>query len=197
VLNAAGVRWLALCCALVAALVLTAGTGASSTPQPLLAKCPKGSVPALIGGKRTCLRAGRRCAKRLDRQYHRYRFHCHSGRLTRGPKAVPLTPLTIDLQPLGGSGVTGTVTLTPMGASRTKVVIEIPNPPLPSMLAHIHIDKCPDAGDIFYPLSNVVGGRSESEVGAIAPLRRAAFSINVHGAAPDYPAVACGDIPRV
>jgi hypothetical protein len=191
-------KWIGVCSIVVVAAVLNAGSGASVSPDEVAARCAKGAVPAVIGGKRTCLRAGQRCLKRLDRQYHRYKFHCHSGRLTRAPKLppVPLTPLTIELQPVGGSGVTGTVTMVPMGASTTKVTIEIPNPPLASMLAHIHIDDCPDAGDIFYGLSNVVGGRSESEVGAIAPLRRGVFSINVHGAAPDYPAVACGDIPR-
>jgi hypothetical protein len=49
----------------------------------------------VINGKQTCLKAGRRCNKRLDRQYHRYKFHCHAGRLTRVLPAVPLTPFTI------------------------------------------------------------------------------------------------------
>jgi hypothetical protein len=43
--------------------------------------CQRGSVPARINGMWRCLRAGQRCAKRFDRQYHRYGFHCHTGRL--------------------------------------------------------------------------------------------------------------------
>lgn len=43
--------------------------------------CAAGAVRAVINGKQTCLRAGQRCAKRFDRQYHRYGFHCHTGRL--------------------------------------------------------------------------------------------------------------------
>ena len=30
-----------------------------------------------------CLKAGHACKRGLDAQYHRYRFHCHDGRLTR------------------------------------------------------------------------------------------------------------------
>jgi hypothetical protein len=87
--------------------------------------------------------------------------------------------------------------MTPMGALKTKVTIEIPNPPPGSLPAHIHLGKCPDPGSVFYGLPNVVGGRSETEVGSIAPLRRSAFSVNVHyDLPPDYPYIACGDIPR-
>ncbi len=50
--------------------------------------------PAVIAGKRTCVKEGQRCQQRLDRQYHRYGFHCHSSKLTRARSAspVPSTP---------------------------------------------------------------------------------------------------------
>jgi hypothetical protein len=94
----------------------------------------------VIGGKRLCLRAGQRCLKRLDRQYHRYKFHCHSGLLTRNapPKPVPLTPVTFELVAVNSSGVTGTVTMTPKDTLTTEVVIEIRNPPPGALPAHIH-----------------------------------------------------------
>jgi pimeloyl-ACP methyl ester carboxylesterase len=54
--------------------------------------CPKGSVAARIVAKRVCLKAGQRCKRTLDRQYHRYGFHCHTGRLTRSkPKSEVFT----------------------------------------------------------------------------------------------------------
>jgi hypothetical protein len=54
------------------------------------ATCRSGSVRAVVGGKTVCLKAGQRCVRGLDRRYHRYRFHCHAGRLTRfKPKARP------------------------------------------------------------------------------------------------------------
>lgn len=66
------------------------GAGAAAAPAALSApnaaaapRCPSGLVAARIAGKRTCLKTGQRCKRRLDGQYHRYRFHCHSGRLTR------------------------------------------------------------------------------------------------------------------
>ena len=46
------------------------------------ASCPKGSVAARIDGKRVCLKAGQKCKRGYERQYHAYGFHCHSGRLT-------------------------------------------------------------------------------------------------------------------
>jgi hypothetical protein len=190
--NAAGVRLGVL---LVALGIVSALVGFTHASGPTLA-CAKGSVRAVINGKQTCLKAGRPCKKRFDRQYHRYRFHCHSGRLTRALPPVPLTPFTIELHPLHESGVTGTVTMTPIGALKTRVTIEIPNPPSGSLPAHIHLGRCPEAGGIFYGLPNVVDGRSETEVGAIAPLRRSTFSVNVHRDDPDLTVIACGDIPR-
>jgi hypothetical protein len=47
--------------------------------------CRAGFLPAVINAKRTCLRAGQRCARRFDRQYHHYGFHCHTGRLRADP----------------------------------------------------------------------------------------------------------------
>ena len=68
---------------------------ASSEPQK---RCPKASVAALIGGKRVCLRAGQACKWTLDRQYHRYGFHCHSDRLVRSrPTPPPVFSRKIDV----------------------------------------------------------------------------------------------------
>jgi pimeloyl-ACP methyl ester carboxylesterase len=70
-----------------AALALAAAGAAAGAlaPGSESKRCKSGSTPAKIAGKQVCLKAGARCAKRLDRAYHRYRFHCHSGRLTRLP----------------------------------------------------------------------------------------------------------------
>jgi hypothetical protein len=54
--------------------------------------CRSGFVRGTIGGKRVCLKAGKRCQGRFDTQYHRFGFHCHaSGRLTRRAPAPPPT----------------------------------------------------------------------------------------------------------
>jgi len=55
--------------------------------------CKAGSTSATIGGKHVCLKAGVRCTKHLDRAYHRYRYHCHSGRLIRFAAPAPVPPV--------------------------------------------------------------------------------------------------------
>lgn len=77
--------------ALASLLVLAAAGVATGALEPsATAKhCKRGWTPATIGGKHVCLKAGARCTKRLDGAYHRYRFHCHSGRLTRFPAPTP------------------------------------------------------------------------------------------------------------
>ena len=51
--------------------------------------CKRGSVAAQVGGKRVCLRAGKRCEKRYDRQYRKHGFRCVKGRLRKLPKHAP------------------------------------------------------------------------------------------------------------
>ena len=58
------------------------------TPAPA-EKCKRGATPAVIAGKRTCLVVGQRCKTRFDKQYHRYKLHCHTGRLTRSKPSPP------------------------------------------------------------------------------------------------------------
>lgn len=76
-------RWLA-----IAAIAATAlgGLSAEATSAPLATSasaksCSSGYRHAVIGGAHKCLRRGQFCAVRYDRQYHRYGYHCHSGRL--------------------------------------------------------------------------------------------------------------------
>jgi hypothetical protein len=187
-------RWLALGGVVATAILLAAGIDKPASA----AGCARGSVPAVIGGKHTCLRTGQKCKTTLDRLYQRHKLHCVSGRLTR-LRPVPLTPVTIAIKPREGSGVTGTATLTPLGASRVKVTLEIANAPPGELPAHIHFDTCRDFSPIRYGLSNVVNGKSETIViTPIAYLRRGhgRFSINVHKPNdPDLTIIACGDIP--
>ena len=76
------------------------GIGATSAVAALAAHptaskpCPKGSVAAVIAGKRACLKSGQKCKGLLDRQYHRYGFHCHTGRLVRAAKPKPSDAVT-------------------------------------------------------------------------------------------------------
>jgi hypothetical protein len=49
--------------------------------------CKAGFRHAVIARRHVCLKVGQRCARRRDREYHRYGFHCHGPRLTR-PEAA-------------------------------------------------------------------------------------------------------------
>ena len=78
--------------ALLASGALLALTGAAAgglLPGTPVKHCRAGSTSATIAGKHVCLKAGAKCSKRLDAAYHRYRFHCHAGRLTRFPAPSP------------------------------------------------------------------------------------------------------------
>src|SRR5262245_55735573 len=78
---------------LAVAALLAGGVASTSHSTPVLglATCPTGAVGAVIAKKHVCLKRGQQCAKRLDQQYHRYGFHCHTGRLTGGSKP-PVSP---------------------------------------------------------------------------------------------------------
>jgi hypothetical protein len=68
--------------ALAAVLSLAGATGSNS--QAAAAKaCGSGYVHASLSWGEKCLRAGQYCRIKGDREYHRYRFHCHTGRLSR------------------------------------------------------------------------------------------------------------------
>jgi len=71
--------------AVLAALALggisAEATGAPSSSTIAAKSCSSGYRHAVIGGAHKCLRRGQFCAVRYDRQYHRYGYHCHSGRL--------------------------------------------------------------------------------------------------------------------
>jgi pimeloyl-ACP methyl ester carboxylesterase len=72
-----------------ALFLLVAGAVDARAPTSIAKHCKAGTTSATIAGKHVCLKPGARCSKKNDRAYHRYRFHCHSGRLTRFPAPAP------------------------------------------------------------------------------------------------------------
>lgn len=65
--------------------LLPAAVGAHAAQAPATAQshCGSGYVSAQLSGGHKCLRAGQFCKINGDREYHRYRLHCHTGRLSR------------------------------------------------------------------------------------------------------------------
>ena len=74
----------------VAALgVGAAGVGPVSSPlapsDAFAHSCGSGYTHAVLSWGHKCLRAGQYCKLSADREYHRYRYHCHrSSRDSRG-----------------------------------------------------------------------------------------------------------------
>ena len=65
--------------------VAAAPSGAPvAVPEAAFAKaCSAGWKHAVLPTGHKCLRAGQFCASRSDATYHRYGYHCHTGRLVR------------------------------------------------------------------------------------------------------------------
>ena len=72
-------------------------------PSTSVKHCKRGTTSAVIGGKHVCLAAGQTCRKAADKQYHRYKFHCHNRKLTRfKPNPSPPLPPLPQPPPLPG-----------------------------------------------------------------------------------------------
>ena len=65
------------------AVIAAASVGSSAhATQTTAAGCPKGTDPAVIGGKRVCLRVGSKCDRKYQAQYVRLGYSCSArGRL--------------------------------------------------------------------------------------------------------------------
>ncbi len=108
------------------------------------------------------------------------------------------TALSLELTEQNGSGQSGTATLTPVGDERTKIVMELSNPPAVPQPAHVHPGPCDDLGDPVAALANVVRGRSETTVPlSFAELRRGDLVVHAHKSEREYSiSVACAPIPE-
>lgn len=96
--------------------------------------------------------------------------------------ASPGEPTVLQLETLNDSGVTGQVTLTPLANDQTQVVVEVDPAGHPNMPAHIHPGSCAElVPQPRYPLANVMGGRSTTEVAAsLSELLADTVALNLH-----------------
>ena len=118
-------------CVSLAGTALAAGgqarSGRAASPAPAVSpytaakKCKRGLRHAVIAGAHRCLKAGQPCARRSDRAYHRYGFHCHGARLMRrGARAVPPPPPPPPPAPPTAGAVVASI---PVGADPGFVVV--------------------------------------------------------------------------
>jgi hypothetical protein len=61
----------------------TSGAPAGAVPAGSAKTCPAGYVHANLSWGEKCLKTGQYCKIKGDGEYHRYAFHCHTGRLSR------------------------------------------------------------------------------------------------------------------
>jgi hypothetical protein len=104
---------------------------------------------------------------------------------------------SVTLRELNDTGVKGTATLTDLGKSRTRVEVVVQPAGHPDMPAHIHPGSCDDlTPQPRYPLENVRGGRSVTDVPAsLEELTRGDVAINLHVSNSDMGTYsACGEI---
>jgi hypothetical protein len=106
--------------------------------------------------------------------------------------------LTLTLAEQAGSGQSGTATLTADGDDRTRVVVELSNPPGPSQPSHVHSGTCDDIGAIVEPLESVEGGNAESVVRmSLKELQRGGLIVHAHKSeAESKVSIACAEIPK-
>ena len=108
--------------------------------------------------------------------------------------------VTVKIDPLNNSGISGTATLTAMG-NQTQVDVALDGEPAgDSEPAHLHVGQCgPTLGAVKYPLKNIEGGKSTTLVNAtLQSLENGQFALNVHKSAADIKTyVACGNVPAM
>lgn len=117
---------------------------------------------------------------------------------TATPEATPspMASVTIALAEQSKSGLTGTAVLEDLGNNKTKVTITLTGKttatPQP---AHVHTGTCVKPGDVVYPLTNVVNGKSETTLDAnLAAIKQKGTLINIHKSAKEANVyVACGE----
>ena len=117
--------------------------------------------------------------------------------LVAGCAAPASEARSLVLHTLNGSGVSGTVTLTGVDASRTLVEVEVDPAGHPDMPAHIHPGTCDDlTPQPEFPLQNIVDGRSTTELRVpLDELFSSAVALNVHASNDDMQTyTACVDL---
>jgi hypothetical protein len=123
---------------------------------------------------------------------------CGGGDDEDEPVVAGDTALSLELREQNGSEQSGRATLTPLGDDRTKIVMELSNPPEVPQPAHVHPGPCDDLGDPVAALANVVRGRSETTVPLwLAEPRRGDLVVHAHKSEREYSiSVACAPIPE-
>jgi hypothetical protein len=104
---------------------------------------------------------------------------------------------TVQLRPMGRSGVTGTALFTYNGTTTTVKLTVRHLKAMSGHPAHIHVGRCSSLGNILYPFPDVLAGRNG--IGVVrtsfpGPFASKVWSINVHVSSADLAVIACGNV---
>lgn len=116
------------------------------------------------------------------------------------PTSAPVSqPFSIKLKTVKTSGQSGTATFEDVGGGKTKVTLElVGKPSTVNEPAHIHTGTCAKPGNVLYPLSDVVDGKSITIVNASIPtiVANGQTLVNVHKSSQESTVyMACGELP--
>jgi hypothetical protein len=109
-----------------------------------------------------------------------------------------MAELTLQLVEQNSSGQDGRATFTSLDGGRTRVVLELTNPPNVAQPAHLHSGTCDDLGDPVFALTSVEDGTSETEVeSSLEELEQGDLVIHAHKSDAEYDvSVACAPVER-
>jgi hypothetical protein len=112
------------------------------------------------------------------------------------PSAKPGEQMTITILEQNKSRQAGIATITELG-NKVSVKLQIAGASSSAEPAHIHAGKCPKPGEVKYPLTDVVGGMSETmlDVSLSTLKSMMPLAINIHKSKAEIQNyVACGDL---
>jgi plastocyanin len=109
--------------------------------------------------------------------------------------------VSIKMDAQNDSGISGVAVLS-LYEGKVNVTLDLKDPVADaSHPAHIHLGKCPNPGEVKYPLTPVVGGKSDTDLDIswgdmVSAIRTgASMAVNVHKSAAEASVyVSCGDI---
>ncbi len=106
--------------------------------------------------------------------------------------------LEVELVEQASSGQEGTATFASLGEGRTRIVLELTNPPDVPQPAHVHSGSCDDLGDPVVALTDVTDGRSETDVDmSVEQLAQGDLVIHAHKSDAEFDvSVACAPVLR-
>lgn len=113
------------------------------------------------------------------------------------PAPTAVKEIMVELAEINNSSESGTAKISEVDG-KVMVAIELTGAPATTAQpAHLHVGTCPGVGDIKYPLTNVVNGKSETtlETTFDTLMTELPLALNVHKSTPQIKVyVACGDL---